>query len=132
MLRWQHCATSRSIDSLCLSLCHYTSLPLTAGADISTNNRALSALHDAARAVLDDALATDLPLLHAPAKLALAAILHALNQQQQSPPLIDGAVLLDKLFKDSTRYACTFTLCTVASKQRYFDCLRAHMLCCAV
>jgi hypothetical protein len=51
--------------------------------------------------VLDDALATDLPLLHAPAKLALAAILHVLAQQ--SPPLIDGAVLLDKLFKDSTR-----------------------------
>jgi hypothetical protein len=86
---------------LTLSLVAVHACHSTAGADISANNRALSALHDSARAVLDDALATDLPLLHAPAKLALAAILHVLAQQ--SPPLIDGAVLLDKLFKDSTR-----------------------------
>jgi hypothetical protein len=110
-------SASIRIDSLYLLLLLLSGrLCDTAGADISANNRALSAMHDAARAVLDDALATDLPLLHAPAKLALAAILHALSQQQQSPPLIDGTVLLDKLFKDSSRYACPLTLCTAVRR----------------
>ncbi|KAG5175000.1 hypothetical protein JKP88DRAFT_339751 [Tribonema minus] len=56
----------------------------------------LSKLHDAARATLDGVLATDLPLLHAPARLALAALLSA--AAEAAPPPFDGDAFLHARF----------------------------------
>ncbi|CAM9886635.1 unnamed protein product [Ectocarpus fasciculatus] len=58
----------------------------------------IMALHDGARAALDDILVTDLPFLHPPSRLALAALLRE-SRRMEAPPF-DLPALLGKEFGD--------------------------------
>ncbi|CAM9431375.1 unnamed protein product [Ectocarpus sp. 8 AP-2014] len=58
----------------------------------------IMALHDGARAALDDIVVTDLPFLHPPSRLALAALLRE-SRRMEAPPF-DLPALLGKEFGD--------------------------------
>eukprot|EP00904_Undaria_pinnatifida_P004260 jgi/Undpi1/13835/HiC_scaffold_9.g03486.m1 len=65
-------------------------------AGIPPHPERILALHDKTRSALDDILVTDLPLLHPPSRLALAALLRE-GRRMESPPF-DVALMLVKEF----------------------------------